>query len=632
MKMTDAAMETEKVKRPIFRISGRRSLYFYCILTGIVSGLGAFLFSRVLAVCEYLFLDRAAGLSLPHASGEFLIDSSDTLHWGIPFSGEYRPWVVFFLPIIGGLLTGWIVNRFSPESGGTGSDAMIDSFHNQEGKMNPVVSLVKSIATIFTLASGGSGGKEGPISQIGAGFGSLLATLLKAGARARRTLLLAGTAGGLGAIFHAPLGGALTSVEMIYREDIESDSLIPCIISSVSAYLVYSGLNGFNTVYRVANAEFLRYTDLIFYLGLGVLCFLCGDAFIRIFRKVQSFSARLKISPILKPTLGGIVVGTVGLFLPETIGTGAGILQVALDGKAPVGTSGIVSSTFQNTGLWLVVLFFILAGMKILTTSFTIGTGGSAGMFGPSLFIGGMLGGGVGTFAKIFAYPDLSVTSFILVGMGAFYAGVASAPIAGMIMICEMIGSYVLLPPLMVVSILTFVLSHKLSLYRAQKETRFQSPAHFWDMNRDFLEEIQVKTCRNRLRAIAVTRDHFLLSELEEEALKIQASDYVVLDRENRYLGILSLRKARHTLESRDVIGNLITVGDVTDVTAPFGKPEDSLAALLRILIDRDLDKIAIVEENRFIGYLRFADLMKIYFENTFPKSAKSSDLTPKHL
>ncbi|MGE8710216.1 chloride channel protein [Leptospira interrogans] len=613
-----------EIKRPIFQISGRRSLYFYCIITGIVSGLGAFLFSRILAACEYLFLDRAAGLSLPHASGEFLIDSNDVSYWEIPFSDDYRPWLLFFLPIIGGLLTGWIVNRFSPESGGTGSDAMIDSFHNLEGKMNPVVSLIKSIATVFTLASGGSGGKEGPISQIGAGFGSLLATLLKAGARARRTLLLAGTAGGLGAIFHAPLGGALTSVEMIYREDIESDSLIPCIISSVSAYLVYSALNGFNTVYRVTNTEFSRYTDLIFYLGLGVLCFLCGDVFIRIFRRVQYFSARLKVSPIIKPALGGIVVGTIGLFLPETIGSGAGVLQVVLDGKDPVGNQGIFSSMFESKGLWLVALFFILAGMKILTTSFTIGTGGSAGMFGPSLFIGGMLGGGVGTLAKIFVYPDLSVTSFILVGMGAFYAGVASAPIAGMIMICEMIGSYVLLPPLMVVSILTFVLSHKLSLYRAQKENRFQSPAHFWDMNRDFLEEIQVKTWKSRLRAIAVTYDHILLSKIEEEALKIQASDYVVIDRNNRYLGILSLRKVRHTLESRDVIANLITVGDVTDISVPFGKPEDTLAAILKILIDRDMDKIAIVEGNQFIGYFRFTDLMKIYFENIFPKNIKS--------
>lgn len=618
-------MKTETVKQPIFRISGRRSLYFYCILTGIVSGLGAFVFSRILAVCEYIFLDRAAGLSLPHASGEFLIDSNDAIHWGLPFSDEYRPWILFFLPIMGGLLTGWIVNRFSPESGGTGSDAMIDAFHNQEGKMNPVVSLIKSIATIFTLASGGSGGKEGPISQIGAGFGSLLATILKAGARARRTLLLAGTAGGLGAIFHAPLGGALTSVEMIYREDIESDSLIPCIISSVSAYLVYCSLNGFNTVYRVADTEFSRYTDLIFYLGLGVLCFVCGDVFIRIFRKVQNFSFRLRISPIVKPALGGVLIGTVGLFLPETIGTGAGVLQVALDGKDPVGTQGLLSASFQTKGLWLVAVFFILAGIKILTTSFTIGTGGSAGMFGPSLFIGGMLGGGVGTLAKVLVYPELSVASFILVGMGAFYAGVASAPIAGMIMICEMIGSYTLLPPLMVVSILTFVLSHKLSLYKAQKETRFQSPAHFWDMNRDFLEEIQVKTWKNRLRTIAVAREDMLLSALEEEALKIQASDYVVLDREDHYLGILSLRKARHTLESRNVAGNLITVGDVTDTSAPYGKPEDSLASLLKILIDQDLDKIAIVDQNRFIGYLRFADLMKIYFENTFPKSVKSN-------
>ncbi|XDD50141.1 chloride channel protein [Leptospira sp. WS92.C1] len=616
-------MKTERLKQPIFRIRGRRSLYFYCILTGIVSGLGAFLFSRILAFSEYLLLDRAAGLSLPHPSGEFLIESQDVLHWGIPFSDEYRPWLVFLLPVLGGLLTGWIVNRFSPESGGTGSDAMIDSFHNQEGRMNPVVSLVKSVATIFTLSSGGSGGKEGPISQIGAGFGSLLATFLKAGARARRTLLLAGTAGGLGAIFHAPLGGALTSVEMIYREDIESDSLIPCIISSVSAYLVYSSLNGFNTVYKVADTEFSRYTDLIFYFGLGILCFLCGDVFIRIFRKVQSFSGSLKISPIIKPALGGLLVGIIGLFLPETIGTGAGVLQVALDGKDPVGTQGIFSSAYQATGLWLVAIFFILAGMKILTTSFTIGTGGSAGMFGPSLFIGGMLGGGVGTLAKILMYPDLSVTSFILVGMGAFYAGVASAPIAGMIMICEMIGSYTLLPPLMVVSILTFVLSHKISLYRAQKETRFQSPAHFWDMNRDFLEEIQVKTWKDRLRTLAVTRDHILLSELEEEALKIQASDYIVLDQENLYVGILSLRKVRHTLESRYVVGNLITVRDVTDTTAPCGKLDDSLASLLKILIDRDLDKIAIQENGQFLGYLRFADLMKIYFENTFPKISK---------
>ncbi|MDV6237655.1 chloride channel protein [Leptospira ellisii] len=615
----------EQTKQPLFRISGRRSLYFYCILTGIVSGLGAFLFSRILAVCEYLFLDRAAGLTLPHASGEFLVESEDVLNWGIPFTDEYRPWFLFLLPILGGLLTGWIVNKFSPESGGTGSDAMIDSFHNREGKMNPVVSLIKSAATIFTLASGGSGGKEGPISQIGAGFGSLLATLLKAGARARRTLLLAGTAGGLGAIFHAPLGGALTSVEMIYREDIESDSLIPCIISSVSAYLVYSALNGFKTVYRVADTEFSRYTDLIFYLALGVLCFICGDVFIRFFRRVQSYSAGLRISPIIKPALGGIVVGTVGLFLPETIGTGAGILQVALDGKDPVGTQGIFSALYRNTGLWLVFLFFILAGMKMITTSFTIGTGGSAGMFGPSLFIGGMLGGGVGTLAKILMYPDLSVTSFILVGMGAFYAGVASAPIAGMIMICEMIGSYTLLPPLMVVSILTFVLSHKLSLYKAQKETRFQSPAHFWDMNRDFLEELSVNSYRDRLRKIAVTFEDRLLSELEEEALKIQASDYIVLNRENRYLGILSLRKARHTLESRSAAGNLITVGDVTDTEAPFGGPEDSLAGLLKSLIDQDLDKIAILEKGTFIGYLRFADLMKIYFENTFPKLSKSA-------
>ncbi len=618
-----------------FRITGRRSLYLYCVITGIVSGLGAFLFSRALAWAEFISMESVAGLKSSHSGGEYYVNSEP-----IPELVLGR-WIFLFLPMIGGLVSGWIVWKFSPDSSGTGTDALIDSFHNKEGILDAKVPIIKSIATVFTLSSGGSGGKEGPISLIGAGFGSLVASLTNAGARARRTLLLAGTAGGLGAIFHAPLGGALTSVEMVYREDIESDTLVPCIISSVTAFLVYSSLNGFGAVYRVSGIGFIAYQELLFYLMLGIVCYMNGAFLIQIFRKVQDWSKHLHIPNWIKPAVGGIPVGIIGYFLPEVIGTGAGFLQSVLEGnnifESSLGLffqkfgSAIKENTASNLSAETVLIrdiltnkdvliifcFLLLAFFKIITTSFTIGTGGSAGMFGPSLFIGGMLGGAVGTLAKLILGYDVSIASFILVGMGAFYAGIASAPIAGMVMICEIIGSYSLLPPLMIVSIITFVLSHKLKLYKSQKNTRFQSPAHFWDMNRDLLEEIKIVDIRKNLRNIAVTHSSSLLSELEEESIKINASDYIVLNPEGKYFGMISLRSIRLLSDGRNLTRNLIMVGDVADISIKSISPETSLASTFKTLLDNGMDKIAVEENGEYLGYLRYADIISIYFEKT---------------
>ncbi|TGL62808.1 chloride channel protein [Leptospira sarikeiensis] len=608
-----------------FTIKGRRSLYLYCVVTGVVSGLGAFLFSRALAWAEYISLESISGLHNTHSGGEYYVslDPINSLYLG--------RWFLLVLPILGGLITGWIVWKFSPDSSGTGTDSLIDSFHNKEGKVDPKIPLIKSIATIFTLSSGGSGGKEGPISLIGAGFGSLVANITKAGARARRTLLLAGTAGGLGAIFHAPLGGALTSVEMVYKEDIESDSLVPCIISSVTAFLTYSSFNGFGSVYKVPEIGFTAYKEILFYLALGIGCYLAGAFLIRVFQFIQTWSKSWKFPVWLKPALGGIPVGLVGYFLPEVIGTGAGFLQEVLEGSYSFekifshsihifgleNSEAIRFGSYLSPELLIAFCFLLFAFLKIITTSFTIGTGGSAGMFGPSLFIGGMLGGAVGTLAKLILGYDVSIASFVLVGMGAFYAGIASAPIAGMVMICEIIGSYSLLPPLMIVSIISFVLSHKLNLYKSQKNTRFQSPAHYWDMNRDLLEEIRIEDIKERLRNIAVTSTSTLLSYLEEEALKINASDYIVLDEEKKYAGMISLRTNRLFLEGRDLTRNLVLVGDLTDSSILPVQLQTSLASAFKTLVDNNMDKIPVEEAGEYLGYLRYADIISIYFEKT---------------
>ncbi|MFN7015419.1 MAG: chloride channel protein, partial [Bacteroidia bacterium] len=351
----------------------------------------------------------------------------------------------------------------------------------------------------FTLPTGGSGGKEGPISYIGAGIGVWIANLAKAGARARRTLLLAGTAAGLGSVFKTPLGGALTAAEMVYKEDIESDALIPCFISSVTAYLVYTIYAGTDPLINVSGLNNFHFSEMLFYLILGVLCFVFGFLFIKGFNDAKAFIGRIKIPTYVKPAIGGLLTGAIALVLFEVSGTGTVFMESTIHGNFP---------DFFGGRLWfeIIISLLIIAFVKIVATTLTIGSGGSAGIFGPSLFIGAMLGAAVGVLAKHFLNQNVSIASFMVVGMGAFYSGVANAPIAGIVMIVEMTGSYVLLPPLILVSIFTFILSKKISFYKNQVENRFKSPAHSRDMKSDIIDQILIKDHFPEYRLLAVIK------------------------------------------------------------------------------------------------------------------------------
>lgn len=603
--------DTNSKFRTVFGIRGPKSLYLYSIVIGIVSGLGAYLFAFLLAKAEYYTFGSLAGWQTSHPAGE--------IHFGHDKPLVFNRWIFFALPIIGGLLTGSIVYFFCKEAEGTGTDSMIKAFHHDEGKMNTRVPVFKAISTIVTLATGGSAGKEGPTAQIGAGFGAVISKVLGVGARARRTFLLAGTAGGLGAIFRAPLGGAITAVEVIYQEDFESDSLVPCIISSVTAYLVFSSIAGSGSIFHVGKVGLTDYRELFFYILLGLLCFGVGFLFVRTFNYIEQVFQKIPIHPILKPGIGGLFVGSLGFFFPEVIGSGFGLLQDTISGK----------NIASNESLLYVAFFFLLiAFLKIITTSFTIGSGGSGGVFGPSLFIGGMLGGFVGTIAKIL-FPELnfSVTPFILVGMASFFAGIASAPIAGMIMVCDMIGSYSLLPPLMIVSVLAFVLSHKWSIYKGQVENRFKSPAHEWDMNQDAMERIKISKYFAEFRKYAIVEKYKRLTEVEDVALEIRASDFIIVDSEHKYIGAASLRRNRlktEDEESREALKDLITIEDVT-FSLPAVTRENTLGEALRIILNHDIDKVAILKDNGIVdGYLRYIDILNAYHTELKKYSRKS--------
>ncbi len=581
------------------QIKGTYYIYFYSILVGVLSGAATIVFVFLLHSAErFVFTLHQRSYDDNHTIIEKIQLLADQ-------PGKIA--LLVLLPALGAFLSGVITHYWADGRGGTGADAMIKSFHRKEGRIKKHIPFIKSLGTILTLSSGGSGGKEGPVAQIGGAIGVIVADFVKAGARARRTLLLAGTAAGLGAVFKAPLGGALTAVEMVYKEDIEADALVPCFLSSVTAYLVYSMYAGTGNFMNIGvKVSFSHTWELLFYLLLGVFCFVFGFLLIKGFNDTRViFGRKLKVHPLLKPAIGGLMVGGISLLFFEVTGGGTSFLAQTFSGASP--------NFFGVESQYVVAISFLLiAFMKIVSTTLTIGSGGSAGIFGPSLFIGGMLGAAVGTIAQILLPDvDISIGSYIFVGMGGFYAGVANAPLAGIIMISEMTGTYVLLVPLIIVSIFTFILSKKITYYKSQVENRFSSPAHHYDMRIDVIESIVIKSAFHEYSNLAVVSNTMLLRDLRARAFDLQASDFVVVDDHHNYFGVLSLRH----LDMRNLpwSDENHTISAHVDCNVPTITHNGSLGDALQVILECDIDKIAIVTKGKVEGYVSVKDIFNCY-------------------
>lgn len=585
--------------RGIFGNVNTRTIYLYSIVIGLLAGLGAVVFDQVLDAATHVTMGLWAQLAVPQPAGESSI-------WVAP-GGETRRWLIAALPVLGGVVAGLLVKTFAPEAEGTGTDSYIDAFHNKAGVMRSRVPLVKSLATIATLSTGGSAGKEGPVAQIGSGIGSALGGFIQMGARARRTLMVAGAAAGLGAIFRAPLGGALTAVEVLYKEDLETDALTPAILGSVTAYTVFCSFEGFNHVFAFEHDMFHSPIELVFYAVLGLVCSGAGYLYIRFLHgSKRYFFDRLPVNRYLLPPIGGLLVGLIGYWRPEVIGQGFGYVQQLINGD-PVGgmraTVGALS---------------LLAGLKILTTSFTISSGGSGGVFGPSLFIGAMLGGCVGTLSHEL-FPNLvpEVGPFIVVGMGAFFAGVANAPIASLMMVCELTGAYELLPPLMVVATVALVTSRRWSIYANQVDNKFFSRAHLWEMNPNVLKRMTVGEMTHGIYdQFAVIANDTPLHQIEALAQEHGESDMVLRNQAGDLVGLVSLRD----LEGRDDmehLGTFVLAHDLVNRRTVFLTPEDNLISALEFFSDREFDKIPIVDtrndRQRLLGHIQYADILDFY-------------------
>jgi len=558
---------------------------------GIVAGLGAILFDRLLGWTLHTVLESFTGYAEPMAGS-----SAAALFTFAPVRSIW----FFIVPALGGLVSGVIVYLIAPEAEGHGTDAMIDAFHHRGGMIRKRVPFVKILASVLTIGTGGSAGKEGPIAQIGSGFGSAFASLLNLKARERRILVLAGAAGGIGAIFQAPLGAALFAPEVLYREtEFEYEAILPCIVSSITAYAVYTQLYKGGALFFPGPVGLSLPGELLPYALFGVVCAITGFLYVRTFYGSRDrFFKPLRIHKMLKPAVGGLLLGTIAYAFPQVSDGGYGWIQMALEGKM----------------LWWTML--LLAFLKILGTSCTIGSGGSGGVFGPSVFIGAMLGGAFGFLGHQVA-PGWVVNpgSFVLVGIGGFFAGVARTPVSSVIMACEMSASYTLLVPLMLVSSTSFLLLRNTSLYEKQQISRIASPAHLTEFARGMLEKIRVHQAIEE-RPITRIPEDMPFGELVKTVTRLGASHFPVVDRDGRMTGIVSINDIRAVL-FEETVDRLIVARDVATPNVVRVHWNDTLQQALDKMAAINVDELPVAREeapDEIVAMISKRDIVDYYY------------------
>jgi len=587
-----------------FTIARAGKWTFYFVLIGLIAGTGSVIFHYLCQLGIHYFMDLIAGYRPPAPAGEH--------HLLPPTERPFNRWLLLFLPAFGGILSGWLVYTFAPEAEGHGTDAAIDAYHRRGGFIRGRVPIVKTIASAITLTTGGSGGREGPIAQIGAGFGSFLATRLKLSDRERRIMMAAGIGAGVGSIFRAPMAGALFSAEVLYRDpEIEADVLIPSGISSVVAYCLFCLVFGWGSLFESPGFVFRNPLELGPYLVLSLVLVATGAFYVKSFYGVTRLFKRIQIPNHIKPAIGGLMTGIIGFFLPQTLAFGYGFAQMAI----------------QNE---LTIPFLLaLALGKVLTTSFSIGSGGSGGVFGPSIVIGGAMGGVIGQlFHQIMPTVVTEPGAFVVVGMAGFFTAVSNTPISTIIFVSEMTNSYHLLLPSLLVCSVAFMAAKRWTIYNRQVKSRIDSPAHAGDFFVDVLQAIRVKDLMPVVRKVRLIPENMSFRDFKTYFSATKQHYFPVMDENGRLCGIFSSTDIRGVLFSPE-IEPLVVMKDLCTTDIIVTSPEDDLNSVFQKFTQKNIDSLPVVRDDDhgvLIGMLNRREVIAFYNQKIQEMKSRSSN------
>lgn len=504
-----------------------------------------------------------------------------------------QAWMLIVLPTVGALLVGHITHFFAAEAKGHGVPEVLDAMYRKGSEIRPRVAGAKVVASALTIGSGGSAGTEGPIVQIGAAVASAVGRYLRMQRRQMDIVVACGVSAGIAAIFNAPIAGVLFALE-IFLKDFSFRTFSPVVFSSVISCSITHALRKHDEAIfevralRDAGFDVFVGAELPLFLILGIGCAIAAYAFIRALYYTEDLADVIRIPEALKPALGAIGLGIVGiayvLFLhgeegvPPFFGNGYPAIEAALSDKV---------LDFTIAGL------LVLFALKLLATCFTLGSGGSGGVFAPSLLMGASLGAAFGLLLnKIGLIEESSVSAYALVGMAALVAGTTHAPLTAIVMLYEITREPMVILPVMFAAIVATAGAQLLlrdSIYTLKLRRRGVRVGTVTDLT--ILRRITVADVTHQ--TVPTVHPEDPLQRLIDLAAETDATDFVVVDDEDAYQGIVTGRDVRTALLEPEAV-SLLVVGELVRPGIPVVNTLETLDTVLDKFARSDVDSLPV--------------------------------------
>ncbi len=523
----------------------------------------------------------------------------------VPFFGEANPsleyireipWFMkIIIPASGGLIVGAIIHLFARDVLGHGVPEVMEAVARKGGVLRPKVVLTNMVSTAISIASGGSVGREGPIVHIGSAIGSAVGQALSIIGGRLRTLVGCGAAAGIAAAFNAPIAGALFAVEVVL-EDFGVAHFSPIVISSVTATILSRHTFGDFPAFEVPAYELVSAYEMIPYALLGLLAGLAAVLFIKsVYFSADIFDS-LRIHPILRTAIGGACVGIIALGFPQVYGVGYETINHALHGNF----GGIL-------------LLGILAA-KMAATSLSVGSGASGGIFAPSLFMGSMLGGVVGTYAHhAFPHETAWMGAYALVGMGAFVAGTVHAPISAILIIFELTNDYRIILPLMVSCIISTIIATRLQKFSIYTLKLVRKGIHI-HRGRDINILKDISAFEFARTQVLTLHRHANFDQIIQAFIQRRENTVFVRNDDGTLAGTIHFEHLRKVLPEWEDLKHILVAEDLLLLPDVTLSPADTLDRAMRLFSKRGEDELPIVgEDGIFLGTLSKNDTIEVY-------------------
>jgi CIC family chloride channel protein len=541
------------------------------------------------------------------------------------------PWYwKILIPAIGGLIVGPLIYFFAPEAKGHGVPEVMQAVIQRKGIIRPRVAFVKAIASAITIGTGGSVGREGPIIQIGSSLGSTLGQILKIPTNRMKTLVGCGAAAGIAAAFNAPIAGALFALEIIIME-FTAAQLTPIVISSVLATVISHTFEGDIAAFQIEGAfNLVTNWEILFYFPLGALSGLVSWIFIKVlYFSEDLWDEKFKIPSYIKPAIGGLIIGALAIFFPQIMGVGYKSITATMDNTL----AQITNIEFLQQNIWFLALLLIV--LKLFATSITLGSGGSGGVFAPSLFMGAMTGALYGYFIHI-GFPTSTSTPgmYALIAMAGLVAGTTRAPLTAIIIVFEMTKQISIILPLMITTTLSMVISAKLSresIYTLKLLNRNINIKGRTDIN--ILKSLDIKDIYKQSFESIPENTNF--SDMIEILLNRNVHYISVHTLEGKFAGIVTLNNVKSMIYEKDELKFLMIAGDTANKNVPRITEHHNAKEALDMMNKFNVDTLPVMDAENpevQIGVIRHRDIDDAYYNEierldmTYDLASKISD------